>query len=631
MTTLEAIDLVLPAADLGPENPLPPLRSLQQVGTVSNVDELPADLADGVGYGRLGSPLPHLLQDGYDRDRRDRALPALVLDNGVLRATVLPGLGGRLHSLVHDGRELLHRNPVFQPANLALRDAWFAGGVEWNLGSTGHTTLTCAPLHAAEVTGPDGSPVLRLWEFERTRELVYQLDFWLPPGSAFLFVGARVTNPHDHETPAYWWSNIAVPQTPGGRVLAPATRAWHYGYSGRLDDIPVTTELTYPMRAVDAADYFFEIPPGQLRWIAALDEDGSGLVQCSTERLRGRKLFVWGESPGGRRWQDWLAPGVAGHGYAEIQAGLARTQLEHLRLPARTSWDWLEAYGPLRADPADVHAADWDTAWRGVDEALAGALSADELRARFAAWRTVADRAPGERLHRGSGWGALEFARAGRPAPLGTPFDTDLLGPEQRRWLALLDGAVPLVEPTEPPGGTLVSPAWADALAAAPETWLTAYHLGVARWYHDDRDGAVAAWTRSHELAANPWALRNLAVATGRAELLRQAHELAPDVPALALEATRALLAAGLPDQAARVLDQARLTSGRARLLRIRVLLAQGDPAAARAVFDEHFEVHDLREGETELTDAWREVQRQLGTAEPLPAHYDFRMVREAE
>ena len=37
----------------------------------------------------------------------------------------MPELGGRLYSLVHKplGRELLARNPVFQPANLALRNA----------------------------------------------------------------------------------------------------------------------------------------------------------------------------------------------------------------------------------------------------------------------------------------------------------------------------------------------------------------------------------------------------------------------------------------------------------------------------------------------------------------------------
>ena len=150
----------------------------------------------------------------------------LVLQNERVRATVLPTYAGRLWSLEHDGRELLYRNPVIQPANLALRNAWLAGGVEWNLGSTGHWTGTCEPLHAAMVDGPDGSPVLRLWEWERTRNLVLQLDFWLPPDSELLYIGVRIRNPHDHDVPAYWWSNIAVPQTPQTGILAPADQAW---------------------------------------------------------------------------------------------------------------------------------------------------------------------------------------------------------------------------------------------------------------------------------------------------------------------------------------------------------------------------------------------------------------------
>lgn len=355
-TSLQRTEIVLPAASLGPVNPLPPLASLQEIHDVENLDELPADLAAGIRYGRLGSTLPYLLQDSYDRALIPRPLPALVLENDRLRATVLPGLGGRLYSLwdKESSRELLFRNPVFQPANLALRNAWFAGGVEWNLGSTGHTTLTCSPMHAGTVPGPDGSPVLRLWEWERTRDLVYQVDFWLPPGSAFLFVGVRVRNPWPHDVPAYWWSNIAVPQTPDTRILVPAKEAWHFDYTRRLSLVPVIEDLLRPMRHTDAADFFFEIPDGERPWIAIVDGSGNGLIQASTSRLRGRKLFVWGEGPGGRRWQEWLAPGADGHGYCEIQAGLARTQLEHLPLPGHTSWDWLEAYGPVSSRECGV-------------------------------------------------------------------------------------------------------------------------------------------------------------------------------------------------------------------------------------------------------------------------------------
>ena len=111
-----------------------------------------------------------------------------MLENEHLKATFLPELGGRLYSLVAKPgeRELLFRNPLFQPANLAIRNAWFAGGIEWNVGQFGHTFTTCAPLFAAEIVGPAGEPGLRLYEFERCKRLFWQVDFYLPPGSPIL-------------------------------------------------------------------------------------------------------------------------------------------------------------------------------------------------------------------------------------------------------------------------------------------------------------------------------------------------------------------------------------------------------------------------------------------------------------
>ncbi|GAB3158971.1 DUF5107 domain-containing protein [Amycolatopsis stemonae] len=614
MTRLHRTSLRLPAAELGPENPLPPLVKPEAVASVSNVDELPADLAVGLAYGRLDTVLPYRLQDGYTRERRTRELPALVLENDRLRATILPSLGGRLWSLVHrpSGRELLYRNPVFQPANLALRDAWFAGGVEWNLGSTGHTAQTCAPMFAAAVDGPDGTPVLRLWEWERTRDLPYQLDFWLPDGAEHLFVGVRIRNPHPHDVPVYWWSNTAVPQTPSTRVLVPADRAWHYGYSGRLDLVDVPGELTYPARATAAADYFFELASDR-PWIAAVDDSGTGLAQVSTARLRGRKLFLWGESPGGRRWQDWLAPG-AGTGYLEIQAGLARTQLEHLRLPSGESWDWLEAYGPVTAE---VH--DWATATHAVARQLPPAERLDEL---HRAWRRVADVEPGALLATGSGWGALETLRMVTDLP-GTPFPAESLGPEQQPWLDLLDGEPPRADHRLPPPATLVNRYWADLMDHAPDTWLTWYHRGVARWAAGQHEAARVAWKSSVAATENAWALRNLAVATAdpaeAARLSVRALELAPDVRPLLVEAVSAQLAAGHARTALSLLPAK--ADGRLALLTALTRLALGDHEGAKAVFDAGFEVANIREGETSLSDTWATL-----SAGPLPRRYDFRM-----
>ncbi|MBP0458122.1 DUF5107 domain-containing protein, partial [Streptomyces montanisoli] len=331
-TAVRRAVLTLPAAPVGPENPLPPLLPLDEAHTVDQdtLRTLPPRMARQAGHAPLRSPLPARILDGYGRRRTPARLDALVIENERLRATVLPSLGGRVHSLTHKetGRQLVYRNPVFQPASFALNGAWFSGGIEWNIGATGHSALSCLPVHAAVVTAPDGGPMLRLWEWERLRDVPFQVDLWLPADADFLYAGVRIRNPHDAPVPVYWWSNTAVEQARGTRVLVPAEEAWHYGYERSLRRVPAPPE---PLGGAYAADWFYDVPDGERKWIAALDVDGRGLVQTSTDGLPGRKLFAWGTGPGGRRWQEWLTePGMPG--YAEIQAGLARTQLEHVPL-----------------------------------------------------------------------------------------------------------------------------------------------------------------------------------------------------------------------------------------------------------------------------------------------------------
>lgn len=649
-TTVRRAVLTLPAALLGPENPLPVLRAPADVHTLDerSREGLPRDMARQIGYEPLRSLLPVRLRDGYGRRRQDRAFEAVVIENAHLRATVLPGLGGRVHSLVHlpTGRELLYRNPVFQPANLALNGAWFSGGIEWNIGATGHTALSCAPLHAALVPAPDGGVMVRLWEWERLRDLPFQVDLWLPQDGEFLYVGVRVRNPHERPAPVYWWSNTAVPEGPGTRVLAPADEAWHFGHERTLRRVPVPrwegADRTYPLNSTYPADFFYEAEEGARPWIAALDADGRGLVQTSTALLRGRKLFVWGAGEGGRRWQEWLTqPGTGG--YAEIQAGLARTQLEHVRLEAGAEFSWLEAYGPLAADPGAVHGPDWAAARGEGLRALEAALPGERVEEAYKAWRGAADTEPGERLATGSGWGALEVLCAGHELP-GTPFGKAALGEEQAPWLELWrTGVFPASRGVAPPGPSLVAPHWRDMLETAPAEPLAEYHLGVAQWHAGDVAQAVRSWERGLGPARSRWPLlRCLAAADALAgdrvraaqryaeafdDLLRESRggeAWAAAESALGKEAMTALLAADRLPAARSVWERLRPAlreQGRFRLLGARLLAAEGHVGAARRVFEDGFEPADLREGDEVLAEVWASL-----TDRPLPPSYDFRM-----
>ncbi|MEU1881091.1 DUF5107 domain-containing protein [Streptosporangium sp. NPDC020072] len=629
MSTVRLSHMAIPVADLGEENPLPSLLTTELAAGPPRVAEADEEMIGNLAYGRVASVLPYTMQDGYTRDLTDRALSTAVVESDVLRAEFLLGLGGRMWSLVHKptGRELLHRNPAVQLANLALRNAWFAGGVEWNLGTTGHTALTCAPVHAARVVRPDGVEVLRLWEWERMRGLTYQLDVWAPPGSPVLFVQVRIVNPNRHEVPVYWWSNIAVPEQLGMRVLAPASHAWR-GHDGIHLDY-VTAPDSDPFTIKRATDHFFDIPHGNRKWIAALGADGTGLVHTSTDRLRGRKLFVWGQGTGGQRWQEWLSP--PGSPYLEIQAGLARTQLEHLALAAGESWSWVEAYGLLHAD-GDPEAALESMLPRSAMDDVEGCL----------------DRPPTEILHAGSGWGALE-SRLRELASPAIPFPDSTLGAEQEPWSRLLrTGEMPDGMPNTAPVSYQVGPDWRALLETAPPTWSGLLHLGVARFHAGDAEGAAAAWESSAALTRNPWALRNLAVVARRAGdvesaavLLREAHSMAPAVRALAVETLDALTEVD-PVEALTFVDGLASdvrTHGRIRMLECAAAIRAGRLERAQRIADSSLVVDDLREGEDSLGDLWfRYHEARVAAADPastpqrvreenpVPRPYDFRM-----
>ena len=668
MSDLRFEDYTMPAAELQPDNPLPNLIVHQDAHAKIVVDpKVPEEIRRHIGYGRVNGCLPYGVQDHYDRNKRPTAFRVAVLENEILRATFLLERGGRLWSLVHKptNRELLYVNPVFQPANLAIRNAWFSGGVEWNIGMTGHTPLTCAPMFAARLKLDDGTPVLRLYEWERIRQLAYQLDAYLPDGSSMLFVRVKIVNPHDRECPMYWWSNMAVPEAPGTRVLVPAESAYQLDYETGMKEIPIPfrfdTDISYPTHIDRCIDFFFRVADGQRPWIASLDQTGRGLVQTSTARLRGRKLFVWGMARGGRHWQEFLS--VPGKPYVEIQAGLARTQSECLPMPAHAEWAWLEAYGLMEADPVVAHAPQWTPAWQAVARQLDALAPAAALEADLARTAAMAARAPGEIVQRGSGWGALECKRrkAAGESPFsdgGLVFDDATLGTEQEPWLQLLrNGVLPRREPGESPGAGMVQPEWKALLersvtTSAGDHWLAWLHLGVMRYYAGDVAGARAAWERSLSQERSAWALRNLAVleqqakhADAAAKLWLKAWQMAPAQYQLAIECGLALLQAGQADRCLELvagLTPALQSAGRIRFLEARTRLALGEFEAAEQILRGLLAVEDLREGEGSLTDLWFSVHEQRLAARenipiddalkqrvrrdfPPPAHIEFR------
>jgi hypothetical protein len=629
--------LRLLAAEVGPESPLPPFAGLQRLPDASSSPALPPDMRERIAYGQLASPLPYALQNAYRRDLQPRDIGAIQITNGRLAALILPSLGGRIWSLrdLVAGRDLVFSNRRLQFANFALTDAWFAGGIEWNLGSTGHAATTCRPVFAGSVSSNRGT-ALRIWEWERTRDLVFSVDLLMPADRSLLLAFVRVRNPDPEPKPLYWWTNIAAAEVPGVRVLAPTAEAWRSEYDGSIARVEVpfaddpAIDVSYPLSARGAADYFFQVPSERRRWIAAVQADGYGLMQTSTAELGGRKLFCWGTAAGGRHWQEWLCgPGLR---YLEIQAGLATTQLEHLRLEARAEISWAEVYAPIEALPGAVHGS-WPDALAEVAELVTRAVVEEELEEWHRWWRAeLADAAP-QQLAAGSGVGEAELVLRGQdPDGLpGTPFGQPL-SDGFRHLLTLartgevdqdVGGADVLVPP--------ITDRWGAVLARAAEGWWGQLMTAIRSHARGDLEEALVGYLRSDQLRSTPWAGRGLALlAAARddqvsaAELYARAVGQAPTCLPLLVEATDQLLAAGRPADCLAMIDAAPeqiAGHGRVILQRVRALLADGQADAARTLLESGIEVPDLREGET-LGELWRAA---FGD-QPLPYHYDFRM-----
>ena len=132
------------------------------------------------GYGRRPNAYPYRQQECYSRTLRQQDVEAAILENEQMKAVFLPGFGGRLWSLFdkRTGRDVVYANDCLRASNLALRNAWFSGGVEWNCGVIGHNPFTMDRVFAAKLK-KDGIPVLRMYSYERIRGVVYQMDFWL--------------------------------------------------------------------------------------------------------------------------------------------------------------------------------------------------------------------------------------------------------------------------------------------------------------------------------------------------------------------------------------------------------------------------------------------------------------------
>ena len=472
------------------------------------------------GYGTLPSAYPYRQQTTYSRKLEDTDTKTATLENDFIKAVFLPELGGRLWSLIDKKTEvnLLYTNDVIRFSNLAIRNAWFSGGVEWNIGIIGHSPLTNEPLHTAELTNEQGAPVLRMYSYERIREVEYQMDFWLEESDTMLNCRMRIVNHGKKVLPMYWWSNMAVPEYEGGRVIVPASEAftcvnWEVYKTPipYVGDADISLYETIP----DQVDYFFDIPEENPKYIANINKEGYGLLQVSTKRLRSRKLFSWGHNKGSDRWQAFLTEDAGK--YVEIQAGLGKTQYGCIPMAPHSAWEWIEQYGPIQITAEKNEFEAWkEKAADYVENHVVPTSLEEKLKASKKTALT-----PGKVVYHGTEHGALKRLECeiSGDRSLSEHLDYGNCTEEYSLvWAEFLKtGTLPKRNIQDIPEDFQCSPVFYHALKNAvceseKENWYAHYQLGLIHWFYGEFQAANEELLLSQSLEANPWSCHALAV-----------------------------------------------------------------------------------------------------------------------
>lgn len=598
------------------------------------------------GYGRCLNSYPYRQYACYTRTLREQEVKTAVLENDHLRAVFLPEYGGRLWQLYDkDGkRDLLYTNDVLRFSNLAVCNAWFSGGVEWNIGVIGHSPFTTAPLFTAELEWK-GVPVLRMYEYERIRGVTYQMDFWLGEEDRFLNARMRIKNDTKEVVPMYWWSNIAVPEYDGGRVVVPASEAFTFEKSVVYKTgLPAVrgNDVTRYQNIPHSVDYFFDLPADAPKYIINADREGRGLLQMSTDRLRARKLFSWGKTRGGDHWQEFLTEN-AGR-YIEIQAGLGKTQYGCLPMAPHTAWEWMERYGA-----AEIGKENMEKSFEELRDSVTAEILRmpqwKELDGLLAETKEMAKTAA-KTVQTGSGYGALErklrLAGSDRWQEEQLDFSTD--SREAGVWMRFLEeGVLETPDPAEAPAlyitGQELFRRLEQYVSERQERagWYALFQLGVLLFQKGEYERAEEMLLQSLAAAENAWAYHGLAslyTVQGRADeacsAMQKGVRLQMKDLSYVKESVRLLMLNGCFREVTelyRQLDGTIQKEGRIRLSYIQALAQTGRAEEAYRLLtaDGGLVVDDIREGEASLHALWEKLRAE-GAAEgdELPYELDF-------
>jgi tetratricopeptide (TPR) repeat protein len=303
---------------------------------------------------------PYTSRVNFTKERNERDWRALHLENEYLHCIVLPDLGGHLFNCKDkpSGRNLFRAGPSIKKANIGLRGAWVALGIESNFPFS-HSWVTVSPVDFATAENADGSASIFVGNTDRVYGMTWRVEFVLKPGVAVLEERVRLYNPSPVRHRYYWWANAAIPiEDQRTRFIYPTRLMATHGTT-EIDTWPVNSAgVDMSIKANHKADIALFAYGSKEPWMAVYHpKSRGGTVHYSeASQAAGKKAWSWALGSDQLVKKD-LADDDAS--YVEMQGGLFRDQetLEFLEPSAtrRFTEYWMPARNLGGIARADLH------------------------------------------------------------------------------------------------------------------------------------------------------------------------------------------------------------------------------------------------------------------------------------
>lgn len=317
---------------------------------------------------------PYTLLDDIAAQPVERTYRTLVLENRYLRVTVIPDLGGRVYS-VYDKIsqcEVFYKNNVVKFSPLAIRGAFFSGGVEFSF-PVAHAPTTADPVNWDIRENPDGSASISFGGLEHISRLRWMITLTLFPDRCALAQDVQLYNPYTIPGRYHYWTNASVEADDSLEFVYPLRRVRSYEFAGTaswpfarldliLDDPGLPGMEGVPMWPADRMrqPINFRWQKNMLAQVSIFGRDvewdffgawrhsaNHGYAHFANhQHVAGMKLWSWGNAGVGVVNQTALTDD--GSVYAETQCGAMETQLDFAFMQAGETRSWREWWLPLR-------------------------------------------------------------------------------------------------------------------------------------------------------------------------------------------------------------------------------------------------------------------------------------------